>query len=165
MGVVDAASVRAIHAATTVAKRAPGERVCGTAPTRKRPSHELTGIGRFPHLYSRTDCSGEWLPVGASLPSPSQRSHFELLAVGLPGPTGISPSQSSSIRSQDGSSRIHRISASSRNPLGSRTISMRSVHRDFQSPMTHLGRCGADGSPADERRTPPSALMSETHRR
>jgi hypothetical protein len=34
-------------------------------------------------------------------------------------------------------------SASFRNPLGSRTISMRSVHPDLQSPTTHLARCGA----------------------
>lgn len=77
----------------------------------------------------------------ASLPLPSQRSCFELLAVDLPGPTGISPGQSSSIRPQDGPPLIHSISASFWNPLGSRTMSMRSAHRDFQSPMTHLGRC------------------------
>ena len=84
----------------------------------------------------------------ASLPLPMQRSNFELLAIGLPGPTGISPSQSSPIRSQDGPSYIHRISASFRNPLGSRSISVRSVHRDFQSPKTHLSPAGAAGSAA-----------------
>jgi hypothetical protein len=31
----------------------------GFAPTRKRPSHELTGIGRFSHLYSDNGMSGE----------------------------------------------------------------------------------------------------------
>ena len=100
-----------------------------------RPT-KLTGIGRSSHLYSENGLLGEMATSWASLPLPLQRSHFELLAFGLPGPTGISPSQSSSIRSQDGPSCIHRISASFRNPLGSRTISMRSVHRDFQSPMT-----------------------------
>ena len=133
MGVVDAASVRAIHAATTLAKSAPGERVCGTAPTRKRPSHEPTGIGRFPHLYSENGLLGEMATNGGVLALAVATLSLRYLAVGLPGSTGISPSQSSSIRSQDGPSRIHRISASSRNPLGSRTISMRSVHRDFQS--------------------------------
>ncbi len=67
MGVVDAASVRAIHAATTLAKSAPGERVCGTAPTRKRPSHEPTGIGRFPHLYSENGLLGEMATNGGVL--------------------------------------------------------------------------------------------------
>jgi hypothetical protein len=82
---------------------------------------------------------------GRPCPLPSQRSYFKLLAVGLPGPTGTSPSQSSSIRTQNGSSFTHCISASFRNPLGSRTISMPSVQIDLQSPMTHLGRCGAVG--------------------
>ena len=98
-----------------------------------RPTNSR-GSGAFLSCTPRTHCSGKWLPVGASLPLPSQRSYFELLAVRLPGPTGISPSQSSSIRSQDGPSFTHSISASFRNPLGSRTISMRSVHRDLKSP-------------------------------
>jgi hypothetical protein len=69
---------------------------------------------------------------------PLQRSCFEPLAVDLSGPTGISPSQSSSIRSQDGPSCRHRISASFGNPLGFRTFSMRSVRRNFQGPIAHL---------------------------
>jgi len=32
---------------------------CGTAPTRKRPSHELTGIGHFSRLYSENGLLGE----------------------------------------------------------------------------------------------------------
>jgi hypothetical protein len=96
-----------------------------------RPT-KCRGSGAFLTCTPRTYCSRKWLPVKAFLPLPLQRSYFELLAVDLPGPTGISPSQSSSIRSQDGPSCRHRISASFWNLLGSRTISMRSVHRDFQ---------------------------------
>jgi hypothetical protein len=116
---------------------------CGTAFTRKRPSHELTGIGRFSQLYSENGLLGEMATSERVL---ALAVATLLLPVGLPGPTGISPSHSSFIRSQDGPSFTHSISASFRNPLGSRAISMRSVHRDFQSPMTHLGRSGAAGS-------------------
>ncbi len=96
-----------------------------------RPTN-CRGSGAFLTCTPRTYCSRKWLPVKAFLPLPLQRSCFELLAVDLPGPTGISPSQSSPIRSRDDPSSRHRISASFRNLLGSRTIIMRSVHRDFQ---------------------------------
>src|SRR5665213_913781 len=49
----------------------------------------------------RTDCWGKWHPKKHSCFLPLQRSHFEPLADGLTGPTGISPVQSSAIRSQD----------------------------------------------------------------
>ena len=40
----------------------------GFGLTRKRPSHKLTGIGRFTHLYSESRYLGEWQPPRASLP-------------------------------------------------------------------------------------------------
>jgi len=64
----------------------------------------------------------------------------------LAGPTRISPGQSPSVRSQDGPSCRHRISASFRNPLGSLTISVRSIHRDFQRTNCPSCRCEADGN-------------------
>src|ERR1019366_6182709 len=73
----------------------------------------------------RTDRLGKWLPVGLPCPVPLQRSHFELLALDLPGPAGISPVRSSAIRSQDGPPCLLPISASFRDPSGSLTISMR----------------------------------------
>jgi len=39
----------------------------GMAPTRKRPSHELTGIGRFPHLYSESGLVKEMATSGGVL--------------------------------------------------------------------------------------------------
>ncbi len=39
-----------------------------THPTRKRPSHELTGIGRFSELYSESELLREMATSGASLP-------------------------------------------------------------------------------------------------
>jgi hypothetical protein len=40
---------------------------CGTALTRKRPSHELTGIGRFSQLYSENGLLGEMATSGGVL--------------------------------------------------------------------------------------------------
>lgn len=73
----------------------------------KAPVPRTDGDRALSDLYCESGFLGEWLPVGASSPLSLQRSYFELLASGLPGPTGISPSQSSSIRSQDGSSRAY----------------------------------------------------------
>ena len=56
-------------------------RTSGHVATRKRPSHELTGIGRFSLLYSESESLREMATSGASLPFVSQRSYLEPLAV------------------------------------------------------------------------------------
>ena len=79
---------------------------------------------------------GKWHPVGLPCPVPLQRSHFELLALDLPGPAGISPVQSSAIRFQDNPPCLLPISASFRDPSGSLTISMRLRCLNEQGPNT-----------------------------
>ncbi len=132
--------------------------VCGAGKTSKQGwnrSYAKAPVPRtdgdralFLICIPRTDCSEEWLPGG--LPCPCRcnaptSSCLPLIYLGLPGSLPVDPLPS---RSQDGPSCIQRISASFRNPLGSRSISMRSVHRDFQSPKTHLSPDGAAGSAA-----------------
>ena len=53
-----------------------------TALTRKRPSHKTDGIGRSSHLYSENGLPGEMATSWASLPLPSQRSHFRAACLG-----------------------------------------------------------------------------------
>ena len=101
-----------------------------------RPTNSR-GSGAFLTCTPRTDCSGNGYRSGR--PCPWRRnalpsSCLPLLSPGLPGSFPVNPS---SIRSQDGPSCRHRISASFRNPVGSRAISMRSVHREVQGPIAH----------------------------
>ena len=68
---------------------------CETAPTRKRPSHELTGIGRFSHLYSENGLLGRW-PTSVGLPCPCRcnvltSSCLPLVYLGLPGSLPVNP--------------------------------------------------------------------------
>ena len=94
------------------ALRTAAEPTCKVAPTRKRPSHALAGIGRFSYLYSECGSLQEVATIGTSLSRAVTTLLLRAACLGLPGPTGISPSHSSAIRSQDGPSCIHRISAS-----------------------------------------------------
>jgi hypothetical protein len=135
--------VRAAGPART--KRGGGTTIgagAGTAPApdAKAPVPRTDGDRALFSLVLRERIVRGMATSWASSPLPSQRSRLEPLAVGSPGPTGTSPGQSSSIRSQDGPSCRHRISASFWNPLGSRTASMRSAPGDFQGPMTLSSR-------------------------
>ena len=82
------------------------------ASTRKRPSHALAGIGRSSCLYSENGSLEEMATSGTSLSRAVATLPLRAACLEPSGPTGISPSQSSAIRSPDGPSCIHRISAS-----------------------------------------------------
>jgi len=64
---------------------------CGTAFTRKRPSHELTGIGRFSQLYSENGLLGEMATSERVLALAAQRSYYPLAYLDLPGFLPVTP--------------------------------------------------------------------------
>src|SRR5664280_2192282 len=74
---------------------------------RRPPRSTLSSSSAASDVYKRQfllrerTAVGKWRPKKHPCFLPLQRSHFEPLADGLTGPTGISPVQSSAIRSQD----------------------------------------------------------------